>query len=198
MAKGTAADVFKLVRGDDGKRRPEWAAHDLAMRDYFDNEWGVPVHSEQGVFERLSLEVFQSGLSWSTILAKRPAFRKAFAEFDPDKIAKFGQRDIDRLLADEGIIRNKRKVEAVVQNAGATVALRGKVDGGLPALFWSHAPKQRVLQRGHVDVPRQSPESEALAAELRVYGFTMVGPVNVFASMCAIGVVDVRGQSGIF
>lgn len=200
MAKGSEADAFKLIRGEDGKLRPGWAAGDELLRDYFDHEWGVPVRSEQGVFERLSLEIFQSGLSWATILRKREAFRAAFDGFDPEKIAAYGAEDLERLMQDTSIIRNRRKVEAVLQNAHATLALRDApgVEGGLAGLFWSRAPTAPVLRPGHVDVPPQIPESAALARELHQHGFTMVGPVNVFASMCAIGVVDVRGQSGIF
>ncbi|HZK04598.1 MAG TPA: DNA-3-methyladenine glycosylase I [Actinomycetaceae bacterium] len=200
MARGTEDDVFKLIEGDDGKLRPAWAAGDEMLRDYFDNEWGRKIHDEKGVFERLSLEVFQSGLSWATILRKRPAFREAFDDFDPEVVATYGPLDVERLLDDERIIRNRRKIEATIQNAQATLALReaDDVDGGLAGLFWAHVPSEPILEPGRVDVPAQIPESAALAKDLRTRGFTMVGPVNICASMCAIGVIDVRGESGIF
>ena len=200
MAKGTDEDVFHLIRGEDGRLRPSWAAGDEMLRDYFDNEWGEEIRDEQGVFERLSLEVFQSGLSWATILRRRPGFREAFDGFDPEVVAAYGPGDVERLLADERIIRNRRKVDATVQNAQATLALRDAedIEGGLPGLFWSFRPSEPVLHEGSVAVPAQIPESAALAKELRRRGFTMVGPVNICASMCAIGVVDVRGESGVW
>ena len=124
-----------VVIGDDGLTRPGWAAVDPLLRDYYDTEWGMPVTDERGVFERVSLEGFQAGLSWATILRKRPAFRAAFHDFDPDRIAGYGDRDIERLLADPGIVRNRQKIVATIGNARATVELRD--DGGLAALIWS-------------------------------------------------------------
>src|SRR4051812_25371454 len=117
------------VVGEDGLARPAWAATDPLMREYYDTEWGMPVRDERGMFERISLEAFQSGLSWATILRKRPAFRAAFADFDPDTVAAYDADDVERLLGDAGIVRNRRKIEATVQNARATVALRA--EGGL-------------------------------------------------------------------
>lgn len=194
MAKGT--ESFRLVTCEDGKRRPEWAASDPMLMEYFDNEWGVAVHSERGVFERLVLESFQSGLSWATILKKRPAFRRAFRDFDPEKVARFGPADISRLMENPAIIRNRRKIDAAIANAKATLALRD--DGGLADLVWSYAPKERVIAKGSVKVPAQIPESVALAADLKRRGFVWVGPVTVCAMMLALGVVDVRGESGVF
>src|ERR1044071_5614288 len=111
-----------LVIGDDGLARPTWAATDPLLRDYYDNEWGMPVRDERGLFERISLEAFQSGLSWATILRKRPAFRAAFDDFDADTVAGYGEADVARLMADAGIVRNRRKIEATITNAQATVA----------------------------------------------------------------------------
>ena len=200
-------DDFSLVVGEDGLARPAWAAHDPLMRDYYDTEWGMPVRDERRVFERLALEAFQSGLSWGTILRKRPAFREAFDGFDPDVVAAYGPEDVERLMADAAIVRNHRKILATITNAQATVALRDAddVDGGLAGLMWSYQPKRTPLPRTGDDVPAQTPESEALAKDLRARGFTFVGPVNVFACMAAMGIVDVhivgshrRGSSGLW
>src|SRR5690606_10125025 len=150
-----------VVVGEDGLARPAWASRDPLLREYYDTEWGVPVRDERGLFERLSLEAFQSGLSWATILRKRPAFRAAFADFDPDAVAAFGDDDVARLLADAGIVRNRRKIEATIANAQATVALRA--DGGLPELIWSFRPMRTPRPRTVAEVPTTSPESVALA-----------------------------------
>lgn len=179
-----------LVLGPDGLARPAWAASDPLLREYYDTEWGLPVRDERGVFERLSLEAFQSGLSWSTILRKRPAFRTAFLRFDPDAVAAFGPADEERLLSDAGIIRNRAKIRATISNARATVALRASRPGGLAALVWSYAPERMPAPRTLGEVPTRSPESEALARELRRRGFRFVGPTTMFALMEAIGVVD--------
>jgi len=195
------------VVGDDGLVRPAWAASDPLMREYYDTEWGMPVRDERGVFERLSLEVFQAGLSWGTILRKREAFRAAFSGFDPDVVAAYGDDDVERLMADATIVRNHRKILATIANAQATVALReaDDVEGGLPGLFWSFQPEVTPMPRTGAEVPSESPESAALARELRARGFTFVGPVNVFACMAAMGIVDThlmgshrRGCSGLW
>ncbi|QDB80149.1 DNA-3-methyladenine glycosylase I [Georgenia wutianyii] len=192
-----------VVVGEDGLARPAWAATDPLLREYYDTEWGMPVRDERGLFERLSLEAFQSGLSWATILRKRPAFRAAFAGFDPDAVAAFDERDVDRLLADPGIVRNRRKVEATIANARATVALRA--DGGLPALVWSFKPADTPRPRTYAEVPTTSSESVALARELKSRGFRHVGPTTMFALMEAVGIVDThllgshrRGTSGVW
>ena len=192
-----------VIRGDDGLDRPAWAASDALLRDYYDREWGLPVRDERGLFERLSLEAFQSGLSWATILRKRPAFRAAFAGFDPEAVAAFDDADIARLLADAGIVRNRAKVLATIRNAGATLALRA--DGGLARLIWSHQPATTPRPRTAAEVPTSSPESVALARELKRRGFAFVGPTTMFALMEAIGVVDThllgshrRGSSGVW
>lgn len=166
--------------------RPTWASTDQLMRDYYDNEWGVPVKDERGLFEALVLELFQSGLSWSTILRKRPAFRAAFAGFQPDAVAAFTPQDVDRLMADAGIVRNRRKILATIQNAGATVALRQ--EGGLSRFVWSFAPARADAKAPAAPVTR-TPESQALADGLRARGFTFVGPTTMHAYMQAVGVV---------
>jgi DNA-3-methyladenine glycosylase I len=157
---------------------------------YHDEEWGRPVHDERGLFERLSLEAFQSGLSWLTILRKREAFRAAFAGFEPDAVARFGDDDVERLLGDAGIVRNRAKIEATVANARATVALRE--DGGLSELVWERfRPAPRAAPpRTFAEVPSQTPETVALAKELKRRGFRFVGPTTLYALMQACGVVD--------
>lgn len=192
-----------LVVGDDGLARPRWAAHDPMLRDYYDTEWGMPVRDEHGLFERLSLEAFQSGLSWATILRKREAFRRAFAGFDPDAVADFGETDVERLLADPGIIRNRRKIEATIRNAAATRDLREI--GGLPAFLWGFRPATTPEPQSLADIPTRSPESEALARALKARGFAHVGPTTMYALMEAVGILDThllgshrRGSSGIW
>jgi len=189
--------------GEDGLRRPSWAATDPLMRDYYDTEWGMPVRDERGLFERLSLEAFQSGLSWATILRKRPAFRTAFDDFDPDAVAGYGQDDVHRLMADAGIVRNLRKVHATITNAQATVALRD--DGGLVDLVWSFRPEAMPTPSSYAEVPTQSAESVALSKALKKKGFVFVGPTTMFALMEAVGIVDThlvdshrRGSSGVW
>ncbi|MGN0099798.1 MAG: DNA-3-methyladenine glycosylase I [Dietzia sp.] len=195
--------VSGAVLCEDGLRRPPWAVGDPLLREYYDTEWGMPVRDEAGLYERLVLEGFQSGLSWVTILRKRPAFREAFAGFDPDAVAAFGEEDVERLMADARIVRNRRKIDAAVANARAVVTLRS--DGGLVELVWSYRPETTPEPQTMDEVPTRSPESEALAKELKRRGFSFVGPVTVFALMEAIGVVDThlmdshrRGTSGVW
>jgi DNA-3-methyladenine glycosylase I len=192
-----------LVTGEDGLARPAWAANDPMLREYYDTEWGMPVRDERGVFERLSLEAFQSGLSWRTILAKRPAFRAAFADFDPDVVATFGDDDVERLMADAGIVRNRAKIRATITNANATIALRA--DDGLADLVWSFRPEVTPEPRTIAEVPTTSDESVALSKALRKRGFVFVGPTTMHALMEALGIVDThlvgshrRGTSGIW
>ena len=192
-----------LVVGGDGLARPAWAAADPLLREYYDTEWGLPVRDEHGVFERLSLEAFQSGLSWRTVLAKRPAFRSAFAGFDPEAVARFGDADVERLLGEAGIIRNRAKILATIGNARATLELRG--DGGLAAFVWSFQPDRTPEPRTADEVPSTSPESVALSTALRARGFRFVGPTTMFALMEAIGIVDThllgshrRGSAGVW
>ena len=156
---------------------------------YHDDEWGRPVRDERGLFERLSLEAFQSGLSWLTILRKRPAFRAAFAGFDPDAVARFGARDVERLLGDAGIVRNRAKIEATIANARATLALR--TDGApLPELVAAHRPPARPAPKSLAELPSTTPETKALASRLRAAGFRFVGPTTLYALMQACGYVD--------
>lgn len=192
-----------VVIGVDGLARPAWASADPLLRDYYDTEWGMPVRDERGVFERLSLEAFQSGLSWATILRKRPAFRAAFDDFDPDTVAGYGEDDTARLLADAGIVRNRAKIAATITNAAATVRLRDR--GGLADVVWSFRPAETPRPRTLAEIPTVSPESTALAAALRRDGFSFVGPTTMFALMEAIGIVDThlvdshrRGSSGVW
>ncbi|CAM05199.1 DNA-3-methyladenine glycosylase I [Saccharopolyspora erythraea NRRL 2338] len=198
-----AADSTGAVICADGLARPPWAASDPLLRDYYDTEWGMPVRGEQALYERISLEAFQAGLSWATILRKRPAFRKAFDDFDPEAVAAYTEADVERLLADPGIVRNRLKVRATVTNARATLALRA--EGGLDALVWSFRPETTPAPRTTAEVPTRSPESAALAKALRRKGFAFVGPTTMFALMEAIGMVDThlvgshrRGTSGIW
>lgn len=206
-----------LVSCEDGLVRPTWAATDLLLRNYYDTEWGSPVTSEQGVFERLVLESFQSGLSWSTILKKREAFRTAFASFVPEAVAAFTDQDRERLMQDTGIVRNKRKIDAAITNARAVIALRsslaaesnahcvGRMDEAplaqllrprqpypqhLGELIWLYQPSQQPRPRCAQEVPAQTEESRALSAELKRRGFVFVGPVTALALMTAIGIVN--------
>ncbi|KAA0918625.1 DNA-3-methyladenine glycosylase I [Dietzia sp. ANT_WB102] len=199
----TATAPSGAVLCEDGLIRPSWAARDPLLREYYDTEWGMPVYDEAGLFERLVLEGFQSGLSWVTILRKRPAFREVFAGFSPDAVAAFTEADVARLMADERIVRNRRKIDAAITNARAVVALRS--DGGLAELIWSYRPETTPEPRIMDEVPTRSPESEALAKELKRRGFSFVGPVTIFALMEAIGVIDThlvdshrRGTSGVW
>jgi DNA-3-methyladenine glycosylase I len=198
-----APHVPDLVTGDDGLARPVWASSDELLREYYDTEWGMPVRDERGVFERLSLEAFQSGLSWRTILAKRPAFRAAFADFDADTVAAFGEDDVARLMADAGIVRNRAKILATITNANATIALRQ--DGGLADFVWSFRPTTTPEPRSSAEVPTKSDESLALSKALRKRGFAFVGPTTMYALMEALGIVDThligshrRGTSGVW
>jgi DNA-3-methyladenine glycosylase I len=165
-----------------------WTSSDPLYDAYHDEEWGRPVRDERGVYERLCLEGFQSGLSWLTILRKREGFRAAFEGFDPDRVARFGERDVQRLLEDASIVRHRGKIEATIANARATVALR---DGTpLHELFWSYAPARRRTPRTQADWEASTAESTALAKELRRRGFRFVGPTTVQAAMQACGVVN--------
>jgi DNA-3-methyladenine glycosylase I len=177
-----------LVVGADGLARCAWAGSTPDYLEYHDTEWGVPVHGEQPLYERLTLEAFQSGLSWLTILRKREAFRAAFAGFDAQAVAAFGEADRQRLLGDAGIVRNRLKIDAAIHNAAAVVALRE--DGGLEDLVWSHAPTQHRAPRTTADLRATSPESVALAKALKKAGFVFVGPTTMYAAMQACGLVD--------
>jgi DNA-3-methyladenine glycosylase I len=194
---------MSLLAGDDGLPRPAWAATDPLLREYYDHEWGMPVRDETGLFERLSLEAFQSGLSWATILRKRPAFREAFHGFEADAVARFDDDDTARLMADARIVRNRRKIAATIQNARATLALRE--EQGLAALIWSFQPEETPMPESLAEVPTQSAASIALSKELKRRGFAHVGPTTMHALMEAVGIIDThllgshrRGSSGIW
>ena len=177
-----------LVVGSDGVARCAWAGSAPDYLTYHDTEWGVPVHGEQALYERLTLEAFQSGLSWITILRKRESFRTAFAGFDPEAVAEFDEGDRERLMNDVGIVRNRLKVNAAIHNAGAVLALREH--GGLDALVWSHAPSEHTPPQSAADFRATSPQSIALAKGLKKAGFVFVGPTTMYAAMQACGLVD--------
>jgi len=179
--------VNDLETGPDGRARCGWAlptAPDYLR--YHDQEWGRPVHDEVALFEKLCLESFQSGLSWLTILRKRDRFRAAFADFDPQRVAAFGTADVDRLLADAGIVRNRAKIEATIGNARVLVAM----DTTLTELVWGAQPPRRPAPVTLAEVPSSTPESAALAKELKRRGFRFVGPTTLYALFQACGVVD--------
>jgi DNA-3-methyladenine glycosylase I len=166
-----------------------WETTDELYLVYHDEEWGRPVTDERGLLERLCLEGFQSGLSWLTILRKRENFRSAFAGFDPEAVARFGSRDITRLLKDAGIVRHRGKIEAAIANARGTLVLR---DEGTPLheLVWQYRPKRTKAPRSLADMPPTTPESTALSKELKRAGFRFVGPTTIYAAMQACGVVN--------
>ena len=165
-----------------------WSSADPAYLEYHDREWGRPVTDERGLYERLCLEGFQSGLSWLTILRKRAAFRAAFAGFDPEEVAEFGPRDVERLLGNAGIVRHRGKIEAAIANARATLELR-QAGTPLPEVVWSHR-RATVAPRTPADWRASTPESVALSKSLRAAGFRFVGPTTVYATMQACGVVN--------
>jgi DNA-3-methyladenine glycosylase I len=178
-----------LRPGADGRPRCFWAVGPPEYAPYHDEEWGRPVLDDTLLFEHLSLEAFQSGLSWLTILRKRAAFRAAFAGFEPAAVAAFGPGDVARLLDDAGIVRNRRKIEATIVNAGRTLDLIAR-EGSLAAFFWSFRPARHAAPRSAADYVASSPESTALARELKRRGFRLVGPTTVYALMQAAGIVD--------
>lgn len=190
------------VIGEDGLARPPWAASDPLLREYYDTEWGMPVRDEAGMFERLCLEGFQVGLSWRLILQKRERLREAFCGFVPEEVARM--EGIEHLLGDATLIRNRRKLTAPLANAEAALRLREE-GTDLAELIWSFKPETTPVPRTADEVPTRSPESEALAKELKRRGFTLVGPVTMYALMESVGIVDTnlvgtwrRGASGVW
>jgi len=179
--------------GPDGRDRCPWAAGDLYTA-YHDDEWGVPLHGDRALFEKLTLEGFQSGLSWIVILRKRPAFREAFAGFEPEAVAAFGDDDVARLLQDAGIVRNRQKIDAAIANARAIAALRERDgDGALDRLIWSFQPSalaEHVPPADLADVPPSTSTSKALAKALKREGLGFVGPTTIYALMQSAGLVD--------
>jgi DNA-3-methyladenine glycosylase I len=179
--------AIDLVIGPDGRPRCFWAGSAPDYLAYHDEEWGKPIRTDDGLYERLTLEAFQSGLSWLTILRKRSAFRTAFAGFAIEKVAAFDDTDVARLLADVGIVRNRAKIDAAIANARAAADL----PDGLGALLWSFAPPPRTARAAtRADIPAATPESKALAKELKRRGFRFVGPTTAYALMQATGMVD--------
>jgi DNA-3-methyladenine glycosylase I len=174
-----------LAEGPDGRPRCWWGVSAPDYLAYHDTEWGRPVTDDRGIYERLTLEAFQSGLSWLTILRKREAFRAAFDGFEFERVADYGSKDVERLLADAGIVRNRAKIDAAIANAKATAAMAAEGDS-LAALAWSHRPK---TERGD-ELPSITPESTALAKELKRRGFRFVGPTTAYALMQATGIVN--------
>ncbi|HEY2207320.1 MAG TPA: DNA-3-methyladenine glycosylase I [Pseudonocardia sp.] len=174
------------VPGADGRLRCPWGLSAPDYVEYHDQEWGRPLHGVVAMYERLTLEGFQSGLSWLIILRKREGFRRAFAGFDPERVAAFDDDDVARLLADPGIVRNRMKIEAARRNARAVLAL----DVPLDELLWSFAPEPAGRPRTLADVPATSPESTAMAKELKRRGFGFVGPTTCYALMQAVGLVN--------
>jgi DNA-3-methyladenine glycosylase I len=172
--------------GPDGLLRCPWSLSSAEYLGYHDDEWGRPVRDDRGMFERLSLEAFQSGLSWLTILRKREGFRSAFAGFDIEAVARYGPDDVARLLGDASIVRNRAKIDAVIGNARAALG----VPGGLAALVWSYAGGQDKAPATLGEIPSSTPQSTALAKELKRHGFSFTGPVTVYATLQACGVVD--------
>ncbi len=174
---------------EDEPTRCTWPGDDPIYVAYHDDEWGVPEHDEQKLFEKLLLDGAQAGLSWITILRKRDGYRRAFDGFDPERIAAYGDDDVARLLADPGIVRNRQKVAAFIGNAKALLDLN---DAGetLHDIVWSHAPAHHARPTGLDDIPATSPEGDALSKELKRRGFKFVGPTIVYAFMQAVGVVD--------
>jgi DNA-3-methyladenine glycosylase I len=177
-----------LASGADGRLRCSWGLSAPDYVGYHDEEWGRPITDDRGIYERLTLEAFQSGLSWLTILRKRESFRAAFDGFDFERVARYRDREVERLLGDAGIVRNRAKIEAAIANARATVALVDQ-DESLAALAWSFRPKaERAPAAG--DVPAATEESKGLAKELKRRGFRFVGPTTAYALMQAVGIVD--------
>ena len=186
-----SSSMTAAVLAEDGRIRPRWAMTDPLLLEYFDNEWGLPVRTEQGVFERLTLEAFQSGLSWLIILRKRAGFRAAFSSFDPEVIANYQDADVERLLADSNIVRNRAKILATINNAQATLRLRESESesGDLASLVWSFSA---VPDYAAENIPSQSEASVALAKALKKHGFKFVGPTTAYSLMEATGIINNR------
>ena len=172
-------------------QRCAWVTKDQIYIDYHDTEWGKPITGEDALFERISLEGFQAGLSWITILRRRPGFREAFHDFDIDTVANYTEADVEQLMNDERIIRNKAKINAVIKNARITQELVANKPGALYDLVWEHKPAVQNPTRNHItDIPAVTPESEALSKKLRKMGFSFVGPTTMYALMQSEGLVD--------
>lgn len=177
-----------LLTGPDGRTRCAWVGDDVEYARYHDEEWGVPLHGDRALFEKMSLEGFQAGLSWITILRKRPRFREVFHDFVPDEVARFGPDEIERLMTDAGIIRNRAKIVATIENARLVQAMS---EGELDALMWSFAPPDSGERpRSFDEVSAVTAESTAMSKALRRRGFRFVGPTTMYALMQSAGMVD--------
>ena len=175
----------------DGTTRCGWAHSAPEMLPYHDEEWGRPLHGDPPLFEKLCLETFQAGLSWITILRKRESFREAFSSFDIERVASFDDGDLDRLLADERIVRNRAKISAAISNAGATKRLVEHQPGALDSLLWGFAPPRRtVAPESYASIPASTPESAAASAALKKLGYRFVGPTTLYALMQYAGLVN--------
>ena len=179
-----------LVVGADGLARCGWVGDDPEYSRYHDEEWGRPLHGDRALFEKLSLEGFQAGLSWITILRRRPAFRAAFRDFDIAAVAAFDDADVERLMGDAGIIRNRAKIEATISNARITRELVADDPGALDRLIWSYAPAPGARPSALSDVPAVTPEATALSTALKRLGYRFVGPTTTYALMQSAGLVD--------
>jgi DNA-3-methyladenine glycosylase I len=179
--------VSDVLVGDDGLARCAWVGTDAEYLRYHDEEWGTPLHGDRELFEKASLEGFQAGLAWITILRKRPRFREVFAGFDPVVVARFDDDDRARLMADAGIVRNRAKIDAVIGNA---TIVAGMQPGEFDALMWSFAPASHTSPESFAEVPASTPESKALSKELLRRGFRFVGPTTMYALMQSAGMVD--------
>jgi DNA-3-methyladenine glycosylase I len=187
-AVGATHDV---VLGDDGRSRCRWAASDPEYLRYHDEEWGTPLHGDRPLFEKMCLEGFQAGLSWITILRKRPEFRKVFHAFEPERVAAMGEDEIDAAMQNVGIIRNRAKVLSTIKNARLTIELTRNAPGALDALMWSFAPPPRESRlSSFAQVPAVTDESIAMSKTLRKLGFGFVGPTTMYALMQSSGMVD--------
>jgi DNA-3-methyladenine glycosylase I len=178
-----------LEIGPDGVGRCSWASSTPELREYHDGEWGLPVTEDDGLFERICLEAFQCGLSWLTILRKREAFRRGFAEFEIESVARFDDKDVVRLLADPGIVRNRSKIVASIENARCSQEVIAEL-GSLARLIWPYAPPPAPAPRSYAEIATVTRESEALAKELKRRGFRFLGPTTVCALMQACGLIN--------
>ena len=191
MSGTTPVESRALVTGPDGLARCAWVGADEEYRRYHDEEWGRPLHGDRALFEKLCLEGFQAGLSWITILRRRDGFRAAFAGFEPDVLAAWGEAEVAERMADSRIIRNRAKIEATLGNARVLLGLQAERGGAaLDELIWSFAPAPGRRPRSFAELPATTPESTALSAALRRLGFRFVGPTTVYALMQSAGLVD--------
>jgi len=179
-----------ILIGEDGRARCAWAGHDTEYQRYHDEEWGTPLHGDRPLFEKLSLEGFQAGLSWISILRRRPGFRELFHDFDPAIIAEFDENDVERLMGDTRIIRNHAKILATIGNARATLELTEGHPGALDELMWSFAPERHARPRSFGDLLTVTPESTAMSKKLKSIGYRFVGPTTMHALMQSSGMID--------